>query len=183
VGSSSNSSINSEDIGPIVEILSYVFLGFFKYGMIGDYENENHLYNNLSTYPYCSQTIGNNNESATVTIQRKFFRWDVKDKFLYSNKNLYGNHLEVKIRAAQYIHFQTDFFQVHEFQKIENTNDRFALYYVNLGYDHIRTEQFNVGWTLGASYVGGEIKKAGFSYGLNAEYFMNKKICFAIDSK
>ena len=183
VTSSSKSSSDSEDVGPFVEILGYVFLGFFKYGMIGDYENENHLYNDLSPYPYCNQTIGNYHESATDTIQRKFFRWEVKDKFLYSDKNLYGNHLEIKIRAAQYIHFQTDFFQVYEFQKIEKTSDRLALYYVNLGYDRIRTERFNFGWTLGASYVGGEIKKAGFSYGLHAEYFMNQKVSFGIDSK
>ena len=97
VTSSSKSSSDSEDVGPFVEILGYVFLGFFKYGMIGDYENENHLYNDLSPYPYCNQTIGNYHEAATDTIRSKFFRWEVKDKFLYSDKNLYGNHLEIMV--------------------------------------------------------------------------------------
>jgi hypothetical protein len=181
--SSSRSSIDVDEAGPLVEILGYVFLGFFKYGMIGDYENENHLYNTLSSYPYCNQTIGNYKEVTADSLHQKFFRLDIKDHFLYSDKNLYGNHMTVKLRAAQYLHLQTDFFQVYEFQKIEKTSDCLALYYFNLGYDRIRAERFNFGWTLGASYVGGEIKKAGFSYGLHAEYFMNQKVSFGIDSK
>ncbi len=36
---------------------------------------------------------------------------------------------------------------------------------------------------MGASYVGNEVKKAGFTYGLNAEYFMGKQISFLASAK
>lgn len=181
--SSSSESFDAAEMGPFVEVLGYVALGVFKYGMIGDYENETHLYNKLSPYPYANQSKGNYSETIIDSTQNKFFRLDVSGQYLHSSKNLYGSHLEVKARAAQYLHLQADFFQVYEFQKIEKASDRLALYYFNLGYDRIRAKRFNFGWTLGASYVAGEIKKAGFSYGLNAEYFMNSKLSFNLDSK
>ncbi|NJM79983.1 MAG: hypothetical protein HC854_10815 [Flavobacterium sp.] len=57
VSSSSNSSTsNSFGESLLVEIAAYIFVyttyGVVKYGIVGDYYNENHLYNNLSHYPY-----------------------------------------------------------------------------------------------------------------------------------
>lgn len=180
--SSSKSNIESQDINPFIEVIGYFFLGAFKYGIIGDYKNEDHLYNELSPYPFFKGK-GNYYEPITDSIKSNFFRLDTKGAFLYSSNNLFGSYLELKLRASKYIHLQTDFYQVYEFQKIENTGDGLVLYYFNLGYDRIRTERFNLGWTLGASYVGGEIKKAGFSYGLNAEYFIKKNISLLADGK
>lgn len=36
---------------------------------------------------------------------------------------------------------------------------------------------------MGATYVGNEVKKAGFAYGLNAEYFMGNHISFLGSAK
>ena len=52
------------------------------------------------------------------------------------------------------------------------------MFQFNLNYDRIRLEKFNFGWNLGATYVENEVKKAGFAYGLNAEYFMGNRISF-----
>jgi hypothetical protein len=57
--SSSSKEIDSEDVSLFLEIAGYVTLGVFKYGLIGDYENEDHLYNKLSPYPYFVKGIGN----------------------------------------------------------------------------------------------------------------------------
>jgi hypothetical protein len=78
---------------------------------------------------------------------------------------------------------KTDFYQLFEFNDFDNSNDRLSLFYFNLGYDRIRFERFNLGWTAGASYVGNGVKKGGFSYGINAEYFLEKNISFAGESK
>lgn len=55
--------------------------------------------------------------------------------------------------------------------------------YFNLAYDRVRLEDFNLGWTIGASYVGNEVKKGGFSFGLNVEYFLDKSISLTLNSK
>jgi hypothetical protein len=110
-------------------------------------------------------------------------RFDVENSFIYSSNDLFGNHLKAKIRPFQYFYLQSDFHQLYEFDKIENTDSRLSLFHFNLGYDRIRFEKFNLGWTLGASYVGNEVKKAGFSYGLNAEYFMGNHISFMASGK
>jgi hypothetical protein len=53
-----------------------------------------------------------------------------------------------------------------------------SLYQFNLGYDRIRFEKFNLGWTLGATYIANNVNKAGFSYGLNTDIFASKKMSF-----
>jgi hypothetical protein len=47
-----------------------------------------------------------------------------------------------------------------------------------VAYDRIRFKKFNLGWTLGATYVGNDVQKAGFSYGLHTDVFAIKNISF-----
>ena len=79
--------------------------------------------------------------------------------------------------------FKSLLFSLFEFNKIDNTNNRLSLFQFNFCYDRIRLEKFNFGWNLGATYVGNEVRKAGFAYGLNAEYFMGNKISFLGSAK
>jgi long-subunit fatty acid transport protein len=105
------------------------------------------------------------------------------NSFVYRDNNLYGNHLKAKIRPFQYFYFQSDFHQLFEFNKIDNTDNRLTLFQFNINYDRIRFEKFNFGWNLGATYVGNEVKNGGLSYGLNAEYFMGNHISFLGSAK
>ncbi len=179
--SSRRKEIDSEDVGLFLEIAGYVTFGVFKYGLIGDYANEDHLYNNLSPYPYFKKGVGNFCETDT-TITKKF-RLEIENNFVYSSNNFLGNHIEGKIRPIKYFYLKTDFYQLFEFNDFDNSTDRLSLFYFNLGYDRIRFERFNLGWTAGASYVGNGVKKGGFSYGVNAEYFLEKKISFVGEVK
>lgn len=184
--SSSNSTTKNLAVeNPFLQIAGYIFFGAFKYGLIGDYKNENHLYSNVTPYPYYNGTSGNFENYETDTIKKNEFRIDLENYFIYNDNDLFGNHLKAKIRPFQYFQIQTDFHQLYEFEKIENSTStyRLSLFHFNLGYDRIRLEKFNLGWTLGASYVGNEVRKGGFSYGVNADYFMNNHISFSAAAK
>lgn len=184
--SSSKSSSNDGDsfFGEIaVDVFMYATYGVFKYGVIGDYTNENHLQNSLTKFPFYNEKSGNYKGVESDSVKNNLMRFDLENSFIYSSNDLFGNHLKAKIRPFQYFYLQSDFHQLYEFDKIENTDSRLSLFHFNLGYDRIRFEKFNLGWTLGASYVGNEVKKAGFSYGLNAEYFMGNHISFIASGK
>ena len=182
--SSSNSKSNySSDSNIFVNIFFNITFAVFKYGAIGDYKNENHLYSNLTPYPFYNGKSGNFESSDSVSVSKNKARFDIENSFVYSDNNLYGNHLKAKIRPFQYFYFQSDFHQLFEFNEIDNTNNRLSLYQFNLNYDRIRFEKFNFGWNLGASYVGNEVKKGGLSYGLNAECFMGNHISFLGSAK
>jgi hypothetical protein len=175
---SSSDSDNSEENGEVVEFFITIFGAVFKYVLIGDYNNEEHLYNKVAAYPFYNSNSGNYS-----TSEKNKFRIDLEDKFIYSNNDLFGNHLNVKIRPFQYFYLQTDFHQIFEINRIDNTNNRLSLFHFNLCYDRVRFEKFDLGWNIGASYIGNEVRKGAFSYGLSANYFMNKSFSFSGNAK
>lgn len=164
--------------------LNIVF-GIFKYGFIGDYNNEDHLYSNLTDYPYYNNESGNyeNYKASDADTLKKDFRLDIENHLLFSDKYLYGNHLKVKIRPFHFFYAQTEFHELYEENKWSNDTDKLSLFYFNLGYDRLRFENINIGWTIGASYVGNEVKKAGFSLGVNTEVFLNNNLSLSAAAK
>jgi hypothetical protein len=178
---SSNLVDDIEGITAVIQVFGYLTYGVFKYGLIGDYINEKHLQNNLNTHPFSQN--GRGNYSETDTLGTKTFRLDLENHYI-SGASLYkGNHLDVKIRPSKYIYLKTDYYQLFENNIFTNQTDKLSLLFFNFGYDRVRLENFNLGWTLGASYVGSGIDRAGISYGLNAEYFIQKNVSLLIDSK
>lgn len=184
-GSSSRSSVSDEDTSLFVKICGYVVFGIFKYGVVGDYKNEEQLDNNLTDYPYYNKESGNyeNYNFVNSDSLKKDYRLDIENKFLYSTNDLYGNHLNVKIRPFHYFFVQTDYHQLFEKNQMTNSTDKLSLFYFNLGYDRVRFQNFNLGWTIGASYVGNEVKKAGFSVGITTEAFLPKNISLLASAK
>lgn len=180
-GRSNSSSDDDDEVSIWVEIT----WGIFKYGFIGDYKHEDHLYSNLTDYPYYNKESGNyeNYEVNEAENSKKNFRFDLQNNLLYSNKDLYANHLKLKIRPFQYFYVQTDFRQIFEINKATHATDRLSLFNFNLGYDRVRLENFNLGWTIGSTYVGNEVKKAGFSFGLNTEIFIGHNISLLAAAK
>ncbi len=179
--SSSSGSGSSSLLGGLV-------YGVFTYTvgitLFGGYSFEGHLHNKQTEYPFYIPEHGNyfNHElhpNGNVTN----FRLDLKDKFMYSSSSLIGNHLEAKIRPFQYFYVKADYYQLFEFQEQEGTSDQLSLFYFNFAYDRIRLSRFNFGWTLGASYIAGDVNKAGFAFGLNAEYFSKRNVSFLAGAK
>lgn len=183
-GSSGNSSSRSsdDDDDDCLGFFWDVTFGVFKYGLIGDYKNEEHLHSSLVPYPYYNGESGNYVNVQDTTEFHKL-RFDLSGKFIYNGNDLFGSHLKAKIRPFQYFSIQTDYHQLFELNKVNNTTDRLSLFHFNIAYDRIRFEKFNLGWTMGASYIGNDVKKGGFSYGLSAEYFMSNNISFNASAK
>ncbi len=142
---------------------------------IGNYQAEDHLHRNLTSYPYYEEGQAGNYEGpgATSEVVKKF-RIDLSDQYLYGNENTYGNHFKLKLRPFQYFYFQTDYFLLKEKGLPVATYSDLSLFNFNLCYDRIRLERFNLGWTLGFTYIGGDVKESGVSYGFNAELFVAK---------
>jgi len=182
--SSSNTNSFGETLaGGIVGVLFNYTLGGMWYVLVGDYKNEKQLNNDLTQYPFYEPEAGNYYNPKFGEGSVYVFRIDIKDKFIYSSNDLLGNHLELKVRPFQYFYLKADYYQIYEFQKMAGTRDNLSLFYINLAYDRLRFERFNLGWTLGASYVGSEVNKAGISFGANAEYFLKKNISFMAGAK
>ena len=178
---SSNNSSNNSDNGILQPVFSFFFKITFKavfLATIGDYKNENQLHHSLSPYPYCKGKEGNYLSFQADTLSQHPMRFDVQNNFLYNDSQLYGNHLKLKIRPFQYFYLQSDYHQLLEIDPIDHSRGNLALFQFNFGYDRLRFEKFNLGWTLGATYVGSEVQKTGLSAGFNAEWFMSHNISF-----
>ena len=158
----------------------FVELGFYitLYTTIGDYRTENHLYNPLTPYPFFNGKSGNFEKINDTSILKKQLRFDIENHFLYSNSASFGSHLKGKFRPFQYLYIQTDYRELFERNNFTTSNSNLSLFQFNLGYDRIRFEKFNLGWTLGATYIANNVNKAGFSYGLNTDIFASKKMSF-----
>jgi hypothetical protein len=184
--STSSSSSSKSSSGNIVAPEDVPFLfelaGFITYGvLIGDYRNEDHLNFNLTSHPFDGVNIGNYCEQDSIS--KSSFRVDVENHFLYNTKDLIGNHLEAKIRPSKYFYFQVNHRQLFEYDEFTKTNSQLSMQQFNFAYDRIRWENFNLGWTIGVTHIGSGVNESGFSYGLNAEYFLDKKISFLVDKK
>ena len=181
--SSSSKGARSGSVDDFDSGLGSISLAVFKYFLIGDYRNENHLSSNLTIYPYYNGTSGSYERYETDTLKSRQSRVEMESKFIYSNHTLYGIHLKTRVRPFQYFYFQGDYRQLYEVNRIENTSDNLGLYHLSLNYDRLRFEKFNLGWNLGVSYVGNQVKEAGFAYGVAADYFMDSRISFGVSQR
>ena len=148
---------------------------------VGDYGNEYHLKHFLTPYPLYNGQSGN--YEGYDTVQKKKIRFDADDTFLYSGNRLYGNHLKIKFRPTYIFSLQADLFQLYESNAFDHTHQQLSVYYLGFCYDRLRFEKFNLGWSLGASYVGSGINKAGFTLGLSADYFVAKHFSVSASAK
>lgn len=153
-------------------------IAFFSF--IGNYNYEQHLNSNLTDYPYYNGESGNYENS---DWGKKDIRLDIEDNLLFSSSTLYGNHLKVKIRPSHYFYLQSDFHQLFEKNKFDTSTDRLSVFNFNLGYDRLRLENVNIGWTIGAAYIGNEVKKTGLSIGLSTELFLSNHISLSAAAK
>lgn len=143
---------------------------------MGDYDNEDHLHNNLAKYPCIDKYVGNyTNKEKNATN----FRLDLENNFLIedlsSGNTSYANHFKAKAHFKQYFYGQFDNRLL--FEKYDNNQTaKLSMFQFNLGYDRVRIEHFNFGFLLGINTVASGINKVGFNYGLHTDFFMNQKL-------
>ena len=154
-------------------VLAAAFVTY--HSTIGNYNNENHLHNRLTPYPYIDRRFGNYTQLDSASAKNNF-RIEVDNHLLVIDRDLLGNHFKTRIRPFHYAFFQFDYYQLSEYNPKRGHHDHLSLFNFNVGYDRIRFNRFNLGWTLGVNYVGNEVKKAGFTYGFQVEAFLPKNI-------
>ena len=183
--SSSFSSGRSDDSFEffIFRMFAQAFVFVTYNTLIGNYEKEGHLHNDLTDSPFCDQFSGNYLDPGSDPSLSKNFRIDLDNKLLYYNDKLFGNHLKAKIRPIKYFYFQTEFVQLLELDEENRHYSNISLFDLNFCYDRIRLERFNFGWVLGVKYIGNDIKKAGLNYGLNMDIFISHNISFCSSMK
>lgn len=193
-GVNHSSQSNSSDDNDSEHFLGSLFLNVFYYAtywtFIGS-PNEDHLSNKLTPYPYYDDFSSGNFEKSeqrdTLAIEgrrpKSRFRVDIEESLLFNSRQLYGNYLEVKVRPSKYFYIQADLHQLQERSNFNSNNSSLSLYYFNFGYDRVRTKRFNLGWTLGASYVANNVRKAGVSFGLDTDVFLSKQISLGASTK
>ncbi|MCL9803968.1 hypothetical protein NAT51_00420 [Flavobacterium amniphilum] len=186
----SNSDDDDDDNGILETFFVDVFFMALQATFFGT-EYEDHLSNKLTPYPYYDDfSSGNFQEMEkrdSVTVEgrkpRGQFRVDIEENLLFNSKQLYGNYFEVKIRPTRHFYLQADLHQIQERTNFNSSNSSLSLYYFNFGYDRIRTKRFNLGWTLGASYVANNVRKGGLSFGVDTDVFLGKQISLAASTK
>jgi len=156
------------------EGVAKVFLYITYYSTIGSYKTENHLHSPVTAYPYYNKQSGNYEKPDTTARKKSHFRLDAAYQFLYSNKNLTGNQFTINIRPFQYFYVQGQYRLLTE--KVNNKKQNLSLFNASLCYDRMRFEKFNLGWSAGVCYIADDVKRAGFSAGLNAEAFIIKPV-------
>jgi hypothetical protein len=174
--SSSRSESNDSFQNEIVNVMFQGSMYLTYYSAIGKYETEDHLHSNLSKYPYYSKLSGNFESSDSISPTINYLRIDLEEQILLSQNKLYGNHLKAKIRPFQYFYLQSDLYTLIEYNVVEKNYSNLSLLNIDFCYDRIRFDRFNLGWSLGVNYIGNEIKKIGFAYGLNTDVFITKPV-------
>lgn len=171
--STSDKSESSD--GFFAEIAARVFIYVTYYSFIGNYEMEDHLYNDISKYPYYKSGEGNYIAVDSLSTDCRKYRLDVDNDLLLRNDKLFGNHLKAKIRPSKYFYFQTDYFQLFEYDRLNSSYSNLSMFNFTFCYDRLRFEEVNLGWVVGANYVANDVQKAGFLFGLNTDIFLPNK--------
>nr|WP_322623397.1 hypothetical protein [uncultured Flavobacterium sp.] len=173
-GSETSSFIVEEILWPVVE---YTVWAVGKYGLFGDYYNENHLYNGLTRYPYEYEEAGNFLRP-TDSVGRYVFRIDASDKFLYTTGFMYGNQLDVKVRPHQAFYVKLGYRHLFEKNQVTGRTNDLGMTDISFAYDRVRTERFNLGWSIGYTHIFSGVNKGGINLGMNAEYFLKRRVSF-----
>ncbi len=175
--SSGYPSSDSDDSGSLCgDLFGGLITRAFLYSMsavfIGLYEDEDHLHNRLSRYPYFNSSSGNYQSDL---VYGNVMRLDVENKLLASQEDIYANHLKVKFRPFRFFSIQGDYHQLMELNRTDDSRSYLSLYNLDFCYDRVRAERFNLGWTVGMNYVGDDVNMAGFAGGLNTDIFLFNK--------
>jgi len=122
----------------------------------------------ITKYPYFNSKKGN--YSYEWGVDTGLFTASFRNNFIVENSKLYGNHFSTELRFFKRISLETDYLQLWEQNTFFGDNS-LAIFTAFAKYHRIRTEKFNAYWGIGTSYIAGEVKELGFTYGLGAEYF------------
>lgn len=176
---SRNSNNNIQN--PFIKILSYV-AAYTVYGIAFEtpFEFNGRMHDaEIAHFPYENSAHGN--FIYTNKTDYSIARFDVYNRFLIENKNLYGNQIGVDFRFFK--RFSMDVNYVSFVEKINGNKDSFNMYAALLKYHRIRTQKLDMWFGLGATHVANNVDKTGFTFGVGAEWFIAKPISLLLSHK
>ena len=149
------------------DVFAEILLYISYYVVVGNYSAEDHLYNDLTNYPYENKKSGN--YLSSDDSETKYFRVDLANHIMFAGNDVYGDHLDIKIRPFRYFYLQSNVFQTVDLNK--TTNDpSLSVFTFNFCYDRLRFQKLNLGLMMGINY--GHTSKVNFSGGFNFEWFV-----------
>ena len=151
------------------EIFAEILLYISYYAIVGNYSAEDHLYNDLTNYPYENKKAGN--YSSSDDHKAKYFRVDLANHVMFAGNDVYGNHFDMKVRPFRYFYLQSNFFQAIDLSK--TTKDpSLSLFTFSFCYDRLRFQKLNLGFMMGINYDRSHTSRIKFSGGFNFEWFV-----------
>lgn len=184
--SKSKRSSNSNDSDSIFGgFFAQIFIKLFAYSAYGvaiesPFEKEGRMHDaEIAHYPY--ELASQGNFIYTDSINYNVTRFDVYNRFLVENKNLYGNNLGVDFRFLRRFSLNVDY--VYFAEKVNGKKDNFNMFSALLKYHRIRTQRFDVWFGLGATHVANNVNETGFTFGFGGELFIKKPISLLASHK
>jgi hypothetical protein len=90
------------------------------YSIIGNYDIENHLHNNLSNYPYDSNLSGNFENSDSVSPTINYLKARLRESTSFKSQQFIWKSFKSKFVLISIL-YKTDLYTIIEYNKAENT--------------------------------------------------------------
>lgn len=132
----------------------------------------------ISSYPYADAKKGNYSYATEEKTTK--FRTDLSARYVYESSKLHGAHLNANFWFWKRAGVELNYLQLWE-DNVFFGNNGLGIGTVLLKYHRVRTQRFNAWWGAGASYVLGEVKEFGFTYGAGFEFFPVQPISLSSD--
>lgn len=152
------------------------FLYITYYSMVGNYSSEEHLKNEITPYPYFDGKSGNYIEMDDTPKLLKPIRVDIENNFMIGDDNVLGNRLNIGFRPFKYAFIQADYLQLAELDNSKTQLSRLSIFNFDICYDRLRLRRFNLGWSVGITYVANDVNMAGIAFGLNSAAFIGNNL-------
>ena len=132
----------------------------------------------ITKYPYYSSKKGNYNYELDDNF--RVFRAELVSRYVSESNDIKALDLNLDLRFEKRVGLELGYRQLWE-KNPEFGNDQLALYNILLNYHRIRSEQLDLWWGIGTTYIAGNVSQFGFTYAVGAELFFAKPISMEIN--
>jgi hypothetical protein len=179
------SDLSGEDSSLGGAILFGAIRGIFiatYYVTLGDLEEEEQLKNQLTPYPLYDSHCGNYQPYDSLKNYKKF-RVDFNEQLMFLESNIYANRFDATLRPYSYFYLHTGYTHLSEYVETQDRYNHLALLRFDVGYDRVKLQRFNLGWSIGATYIPNDINMGGFAFGLQADVYLTHNLSLHASAK
>lgn len=173
-GKSHSNSNDESDGSGWFEFFGEAF--FYFYEVLFEFPGEEELpmsEASITKYPYYTSKKGNYNYELDDNF--RVFRAEFVGRYVSESNDIKSMDLNLDLRFEKRVGIDFGYRKLWE-KNPEFGNDQLGLFNLLVNYHRIRSEQFDLWWGIGTTYVGGNVRKFGFTYTVGAEWFIAKPI-------